>query len=114
MTINYDDMLALIADNHSAREQYNRTRQAVKNAVWEAHGERDPQPGEAWRVFLPYSTDVKAAIPAIKTARGWITDPAYCGGDDLTDADDGYLTESIVFPLERVLEASPIEASGSP
>lgn len=106
MTINYDEMLALIEANHRARDQYNGTRRALEKAVWEAREAHDPQPGEAWRVFLPYSTVTKTVIPAIKTARGWVTDPAYDGGDDI---EDGYFPGSTVIPLERVVEAAPIE-----
>lgn len=109
MTINYDEVAALIEAKDQAHDQYNGARRALENAMWEAREAHDPQPGETWRVFLPYSTAVKAAIPAIKTARGWITYPGYCGGDDLTDAGDGYLTESSVFPLERVIEASIVD-----
>lgn len=110
MTINYDDALALIEAKDQAHDQYNGARRALENAMWEAREAHDPQPGEVWRVFLPYHSHfVKAAIPAIKTARGWITHPGYCGGHDLTDAEEGYLTDLSVFPLGRELEASPIE-----
>ena len=102
MTINYDDMLALIADNHRARDQYNRTRQAIENAAWEAREKRNPQPGEAWRVILPWDRDVRGIIPAIKVDLGWVTDPGYFGDHDI---DEGYLPESAVIPLERVAEA---------
>lgn len=109
MTTKAEEILDLIEAKDQAHDQYNGARRALEKAVWEAREAHDPQPGEVWRVLLPYSHFVKDAIPAIKTARGWITHPAYCGGDDLTDADDGYLTESSVFPLGRVVEATPIE-----
>lgn len=106
MTINYDEVVALIEAKDQARDQYNETRRALEKAVWEAREAHDPQPGEAWRVFLPYSHFVKAAIPAIKIATGWVTDPAYEGSDDICD---GYFPESTVLPLGRVVEASPVE-----
>lgn len=109
MTDKIEEILDLIAVNDLARDHYDGTHRALEKAVWEAREANDPQRGEAWRVVLPYSTVAKEVIPAIKTARGWVTDPAYGGGDDLTDIDDGYFTESTVIPLERVLEASPIE-----
>ena len=106
MTINYDEILALIEANDQARDQFNGTRRALEKAVWEAREANDPQPGEAWRVFLPYNHSVKAAIPAIKTATGWVTDPAYEGSDDI---EDGYFPGASVIPLERLAEAAPIE-----
>lgn len=106
MTINYDEVLALIEARDKARDQYNGARRALEKAVWEAREAHDPQPGEAWRVFLPYNYSVKAAIPAIKTATGWVTDPAYEGSDDI---EDGYFPGATVCPLERVIKASPIK-----
>lgn len=105
MTNKRDEILDLIAVNDQARDHYDGTRRALEKAVWEAREKHNPQPGEAWRVVLPYSTVAKEVIPAIKTARGWVTDPAYDGGDDLTDIDDGFFLESLVIPLERVVEA---------
>lgn len=102
MTIGYDEILALIEAKDQARDQYDGTRRALEKAMWEAREEHDPQPGEAWRVFLPYSDFVKAAVPAIKTATGWVTDPGCEGSDDICD---GYFPESTVFPLGRVVEA---------
>lgn len=106
MTINYDDALALIEAKDQAHDQYNGARRALENAMWEAREAHDPQPGEVWRVLLPYNHSVKAAIPAIKTATGWVTDPAYEGSDDI---EDGYFPGAIVIPLERLAEAAPIE-----
>lgn len=105
MTDKTQEILDLIAAKDLARDHYDGTRRALEKAVWEAREKHNPQPGEAWRVALPYSHSVKAVIPAIKTARGWVTDPAYDGGDDLTDIDDGFFPESLVIPLERVAEA---------
>ena len=105
MTSMRDEVLALIAANNQARDQYNGTRRALEKAVWEAREKHNAQPGEAWRVLLPYSTVTKTVIPAIKISRGWVTDPAYDGGNDLADIEDGYFPESTVIPLERVAEA---------
>lgn len=108
MTINYDEILDLIAANDQACDQYYVTRRALEKAVWEALEKNDPQPGEAWLVLLPWSRSLKGVIPAIKTATAWMTDPAYLREPD---ADGGYLPESTVLPLERVVEASPIEGA---
>lgn len=102
MTINYDDMLALIEANNQACDQFNETRQALEKAVWEAREKHNPQPGEAWRVLLPWDRGVVMAIPAIKMRSGWVTDPGYFGDRDI---DEGYRPESAVIPLNRVVEA---------
>lgn len=102
MTINYDDALALIEAKDQAHDQYNGARRALENAMWEAREAHDPQPGEAWRVLLPWDGGVRIAIPAIKTGTGWVTDPGYFGDRDI---DEGYRPESAVLPLERVAEA---------
>lgn len=102
MTDKTQEILDLIAANDQARDQFNGARRALEKAVWEAREKHNAQPGEAWRVILPYNHSVKAAIPAIKTATGWVTDPAYEGSDDICD---GYFPESAVLPLERVIEA---------
>lgn len=102
MTINYDEMLALIAANDQACDQYYVTRRALEKAVWKAGEEHNPQPGEAWRVLLPWDGGVRMAIPAIKTGTGWVTDPGYFGDRDI---DEGYRPESAVIPLGRVAEA---------
>lgn len=99
MTINYDDMLGLIEANDQARDQYNATGRALEKAVWEAREAHDPQPGEAWRVILPWERGVREVIPAIKVKLGWVTDPGYFGEHDI---DDGYIPESVVLPLNRV------------
>ena len=101
MTINYDEILALIEVNDCAREHYNRARLALEKAVWEAREAHNPQAGEVWHVLLPYSSYVKGVIPAIKTSTVWVTDPAYLGE---TDIEDGYIPESAAIPLERLTE----------
>ena len=105
MTDKSGEILDLIAANDQARDQFNGTRRALEKAVWEAREAHDPQPGEAWRVILPYNHSVKAAIPAIKTATEWVTDPAYEGSDDICDI---YFPESAVAPLERIAEAPAV------
>lgn len=83
------------------RAQIARHRLMVPRQ-WEALEKNDPQPGEAWLVLLPWNRSLKGVIPAIKTATAWMTDPAYLREPD---ADGGYLPESAVIPLERVVEA---------
>lgn len=95
-------MLDLITANDQACDQYYVTRRALEKAVWKAGEEHNPQPGEAWRVLLPWDKGVRMAIPAIKTSNGWVTDPGYFGDRDI---DEGYRPESAVIPLERVAEA---------
>lgn len=102
MTIGYDEILALIEAKDQARDQYDGACRALEKVIWEAREEHDPQPGEAWRVFLPWDRDVRGVVPAIKTSTGWVTDPGYFGDCDI---DEGYRPESAVIPLERVVEA---------
>lgn len=102
MTTKAEEIFDLIEANNQARDQYNATHRALEKAVWEVREAHDPQPGEAWRVLLPYISYVKGVIPAIKTSNGWVTDPGYFGDRDI---DEGYRPESAVLPLERVIEA---------
>jgi len=102
MTITYDEIFALIEANDKALCQYNKTRRALEKAMREAREGHNPQPGEAWRVTLPWNSFVEGVIPAIKTATGWVTDPGYFGEYDI---DDGYKPESAVIPLGCLAEA---------
>ncbi|WOH94960.1 hypothetical protein [Corynebacterium urealyticum] len=102
MTINYDEILDLIEAKDQACEQYSRVNRALKKVAGEAREAHDPQPGEAWRVIIPWGNDVREVIPAIKTATGWVTDPGYFGGHDI---DSGHRLESAVIPLGRLAEA---------
>ena len=96
------EILDLIAVNDLARDHYDGTRRALEKAVWEAREKHNPQPGEAWRVLLPWDRDMREVIPAIKVDLGWVTDPGYFGDHDI---DEGYLPESAVIPLGRLAEA---------
>ena len=100
-----EEILDLIAVNDLARDHYDGTRRALEKAVWEAREKHYAQPGEAWRVLLPWDRDVRGVVPAIKTSNGWVTDPGYFGDRDI---DEGYRPESAVIPLNRVAEASPL------
>ena len=102
MTSKSDEILALIEANDQARDHYDGTRRALEKAVWEAREKHYAQPGEAWRVLLPWDRDVRGVVPAIKTSTGWVTDPGYFGDRDI---DEGYRPESAVIRLERVVEA---------
>lgn len=102
MTTSRDELFALIEPSDKPRDQYIAKRRALEKAVWEAIEKNDPQPGEAWLVLVPWRISMKGVIPAIKTATAWMTDPAYLREPD---ADGGYLPESTVLPLERVIEA---------
>lgn len=97
-----EEILDLIAVNDLARDHYDGTHRALEKAVWEAREAHDPQPGEAWRVILPWDRDVREVIPAIKVKLGWVTDPGYFGDHDI---DEGYRPESAVIPLGRLAEA---------
>ena len=102
MTDKYVDIWTLIKEYDEARDHYDGTRRALEKAVWEAREAHSTQSGEAWRVLLPWDRDVRGVVPAIKTSTGWVTDPGYFGDRDI---DEGYLPESAVIPLERVVEA---------
>lgn len=102
MTDKIEEILDLIEANDQACDQFNETRRALEKAVWEAREKHYAQPGEAWRVLLPWDRDVRGVVPAIKTSTGWVTDPGYFGDRDI---DEGYRPESAVIPLERVVEA---------
>lgn len=102
MTDKRDEFFALIETSDKAHDQYIAKRRALEKAMWEAREKHNAQPGEAWRVLLPWDRDVRAVVPAIKTSTGWITDPGHFGSLDI---DDGYLPESAVIPLERIAEA---------
>ena len=102
MTDKIEEILDLIEANDQACDQFSETRRALEKAVWEAREKHYAQPGEAWRVLLPWDRDVRGVVPAIKTSTGWVTDPGYFGDRDI---DEGYRPESAVIRLERVVEA---------
>lgn len=102
MTTKAEEIFDLIEANDQACDQYYVTRRALEKAVWKAGEEHNPQPGEAWRVILPWDRGVREVVPAIKVKLGWVTDPGYFGDHDI---DEGYRPESAVIPLNRVAEA---------
>lgn len=105
MSAKAEEILALIETSDKVHDQYIAKRRALEKAVWEAREKHYAQPGEAWRVLLPWDRDVRGVVPAIKTSTGWVTDPGYFGDRDI---DEGYRPESAVIPLNRVAEASPL------
>lgn len=112
MTNKAEKIRDLIVANDQASARADEARRALEKAVWEAREAHDPQPGEAWRVLLPWDRvilpwdrDMGEVIPAIKTCTGWVTDPGYFGEYDIGE---GCRPESAVIPLERVVEAPTV------
>lgn len=61
--IGIEEIPGLVAVNERARDHYDGTRRTLENVMWEALKVHNPQPGEPWRVLLPWDRDVRKVTP---------------------------------------------------